>query len=121
MRFMTLVKSVEGSGPPTIALMMAIGELGKQSAAAGVLVETGGLLPTATGAVVRLENDAISVVDGPFSESKEVVGGYAIYRTKSKAEAIEWTRRFMELHRIHWPGWTGEVEIRQVMEFTGQP
>ena len=59
--------------------------------------------------------------DGPFTETKEVVGGYAVYDLKSKEEALEWTKRFMDLHRQHWPGWEGEAEIRpmfEVPEFT---
>jgi hypothetical protein len=56
------------------------------------------------------------VIDGPFTEAKEVVGGYAIYDVKSKKEAIEATSRFMELHREHWPGWEGESEIRQIFD-----
>ena len=54
------------------------------------------------------------MTDGPFSEAKEVVGGYAVFSVKSKREAIEWTTRFMQLHSVHWPGWEGETEIRQL-------
>jgi hypothetical protein len=54
------------------------------------------------------------VIDGPFTESKEVVGGFAMMDLKSKEEAIEVAQRFIELHREHWPGWEGESEIRQV-------
>lgn len=115
MRFMTLVKSAESSGPPPAELMGAIAQLGAESAKAGVLVETGGLLPTAAGARIRLAEGQLTVKDGPFTEAKEVIGGYAVYEVGSKQEAIEQTRRFLELHQKHWPGWEGEVEIRQVM------
>lgn len=116
MRFMTLVRSAESSGPPPSELMGAIAQFGGEAAQAGVLVETGGLLPTAAGARIRLSGGQLSVTDGPFAEAKEVIGGYAVYEVSSKQEAIEWTRRFMELHRRHWPGFEGEVEIRQVMD-----
>jgi hypothetical protein len=56
------------------------------------------------------------VKDGPFAEAREVIGGYAVYDTASKAEAIAWATRFLDLHKQHWPGWEGEVEVRQIME-----
>jgi hypothetical protein len=114
MRFMTMVKSSETSGLPPKALMDAIAKLGEEGAKAGVMVEVGGLLPSATGASVRVSGGKLTVTDGPFTEAKELVGGYAVYEVKSKAEAVEWTRRFMELHREHWKGWEGETEIRQI-------
>ena len=114
MRFMTLVKSAENAGPPPTALMEAIAKLGEEATRAGMLIETGGLLPSAMGARIRLSGGQLSVLDGPFAEAKEVVGGYAIYEVASKQEAIEASRRFMELHKEHWPGWEGEIEIRQV-------
>lgn len=114
MRFMTMVKSTERSGPPPMALMQAIGQLGADAAKAGVLVETGGLAPTALGASVRLSGGKLTVTDGPFSEAKEVIGGYAVYDLKSKAEAIDWATKFMQVHLDHWPGWEGEAEVRQI-------
>jgi hypothetical protein len=116
MRFMTMVKSAENSGPPPRALMDAIAKLGEEAARAGVLVETGGLMPTAMGARVRLAGGKLSVIDGPFAEAKEVIGGYAVYDLRSKQEAIEWTSRFMNLHKVHWPGWEGESELRQIFD-----
>jgi hypothetical protein len=116
MRFMTLVKSAETSAPPLQALMDAIGKLGEEAARKGVMVEMGGLLPTAMGARVRLAGGRLTVTDGPFTEAKEVIGGYAVYAVKSKAEALEWTRRFMALHQEHWKGWEGEVELRQLYD-----
>jgi hypothetical protein len=114
MRFMAMVKAPEASGPPPQALMGAIAKLGAEATKAGVLVETGGLLPSALGARVRLAGGKVAVLDGPFTEAKEVVGGYAVYEVKSKDEVIEWTKRFIDLHRQHWPGWQGEAEIRQI-------
>jgi hypothetical protein len=114
MKFMVMVKSEEKSGAPPQGLMDGIAALGEEAAKAGVLVETGGLLPTAMGARIRVARGKLHVTDGPFSEAKEVIGGYAVYDLPSKVHAIEWTRRFMELHVEHWPGWEGEAEIRQV-------
>jgi hypothetical protein len=117
MRFIVMVKSAEqAAGPPPLKLMQAIARLGEEAAKAGAFIETGGLLPSATGARIRLAAGEITVMDGPFTEAKEVIGGYAIYQVTSKAEAIAWTRRFMALHKEHWPGWEGECEIRQLIE-----
>lgn len=116
MRFMTMVKATESSGPPPKALMDAIARLGEEAIKAGVMVETGGLLPSAMGARVRLAGGKVTVIDGPFAEAREVVGGYAVFEVKSKQEAIDWTTRFMGLHGQHWPGWQGETEIRQIFD-----
>jgi hypothetical protein len=114
MRFMTLVKSTENSGPPPQKLMEAIANLAEEATKAGTMLETGGLAPTAMSTRVRLSKGRVVVVDGPFAETKEVVGGYAVFEVKSKQEMIDATVHFMELHREHWPGWEGETEIRQV-------
>lgn len=116
MKFMVMVKSAENSGPPPQALMDGIAQLGVEATQAGVMVENGGLLPSALGARVSLRKKRVEVTDGPFTEAKEIIGGYAVYQVSSKEEAIEWTRKFMELHREHWPGWEGESEIRQIFE-----
>lgn len=116
MKFMTMVKSAENSGPPPKALMDGIAKLGEEAGQAGVLMEIGGLMPSAMGARVRLTKGKLTVTDGPFSEAKEVIGGFAIYNLKSKADALYWARRFMELHLEHWPGWEGETEIRQLFD-----
>jgi hypothetical protein len=119
MRFMTLVKSAETwrASPPPKELIEAIGKLGETATKAGVMVDMGGLAPSAAGARVTLSGGGkVAVNDGPFTEAKEVVGGYAIFNVESKQEAIEWSIRFMELHKQHWKGWEGEVEIRQLMD-----
>ena len=116
MKFMTLVKGHESAGAPPQELMEAIAKLGGESAKAGKLLETAGLYPSAMGARVRITGGRLTVTDGPFSEAKEVVGGYAIFRYDSKAEAIEAATKFMELHKKLWPGWEGETEIRQVFD-----
>ncbi len=120
MRFMTIVQAAEPFGMPPPALIEAIGKLAAEATRAGVFVETAGLAPTSEGARVRLSGGRISVTDGPFAEAKEVVGGYAIFEVGSKDEALEWTRRFMELHRQHWPDWEGVTEVRQ-MSVMGPP
>jgi hypothetical protein len=111
---MMLVKSTENSGPPPKPLMDAIGGLAAEATSAGTMIFTGGLAPTAMGTRVRLTGGKLDVIDGPFSESKEVIGGFAMFELKSKEEAVSSARRFMELHKQHWPGWEGETEIRQV-------
>ncbi len=116
MKFMTMVKSAETQGFPPQALMDAIAELGVKEAEEGRLVMTGGLGPSAASARVKVANGEITVHDGPFIESKELVGGFAIFEVDSKEEAIERATAFMELHRKHWPGWVGETEVRPMME-----
>jgi hypothetical protein len=114
MRFMMMVKTAERSGPPPKELMDAMEKLAEEATKAGEMIDSGGLGPTAAGSRVRLTGGKITVTDGPFTEAKEVFGGYAMFELKSKEEAIERTRRFMQLHHKHWPGWEGETEIRQV-------
>jgi hypothetical protein len=114
MQFMMMVKSAENSGPPPKPLMDAMAKLIEETAKTGTMVQTGGLGPTAQSTRVRLSKGQLTVTDGPFTEAKEVVGGFAILDLKSKEEAIEAAVRFIELHKEHWPGWEGESEIRQV-------
>ncbi len=115
MRFMMIVKHKEASGFPPKELMDAIGKLSEEAVKAGTMLGSGGLCATATGARVRLSGGQITVTDGPFTEAKEIIGGYAQFELKSKQEAIEGATRFMELHKKYWPGWEGETEIRQMM------
>ena len=93
-----------------------MGKFVEKSLKDGILVDTGGLLPSKEGARVRLANGQISVTDGPFSESKEVIGGWAILNARSKAEAVRIATEFMELHRKHWPGFEGESEVRPMFD-----
>jgi len=120
MRFLMMVKAPENSGPPPKELMDAMGKLADEAMKSGEMIETGGLAPTAAGSRVRLAGGKITVTDGPFTEAKEVFGGYAVFELKSKEEAIERTRRFMELHEKYWPGWEGETEVRQMFSMTQQ-
>ncbi|MGH9970574.1 MAG: YciI family protein [Pyrinomonadaceae bacterium] len=114
MRFMTLVRAAENSGPPPPELMEAIAKLSEEASKGGTMLEAGGLAPTAMSNRVRLSKGKVTVIDGPFAETKEVIGGYAVFEVKSKQEMIDATVQFMELHREHWPGWEGETEIRQM-------
>jgi len=114
MRFMMIVKHAEKQGPPPKQLMDAIAKLAEEETKAGTMLGSGGLAPTAQGARVRLSGGRVTVTDGPFAETKEIVGGYAQFELKSKEEAIASAVRFMELHRKHWPGWEGETEVRQM-------
>ncbi|HTE85942.1 MAG TPA: YciI family protein [Dehalococcoidia bacterium] len=114
MRFMSLVKGAENQGTPPQALMEAMGELIEKSMKAGVLIDTGGLAPSAMSTRVRLSGGRYTVVDGPFAETKELVGGYAIMELNSREEAIEAAKEFLDLHTAHWPEWVGECEVRQI-------
>jgi len=124
MRFMMLVKAAENSGPPPKELMDAIHKLAAEAVKAGTMIETGGLAPTAMSTRVRLSRGQVTATDGPFTEAKEVVGGFAVFEFKSKKEAIDSALHFMELHKQHWPGWEGETEVRQIFgpeEFPPRP
>jgi hypothetical protein len=109
MRYLAVFKGKEGV-PPTTEMMAAMGNLIEEMTDKGVLLSTEGCLPTAKGARVRRANGKITVTDGPFTEAKEVIGGFALFQVKSKAEAIEWTKRFLEV------AGDGESEIRQIAE-----
>jgi hypothetical protein len=116
MKFMMIVKHRENQGFPPKELMNEIAKLAQEDSKKGSMLGSGGLLPTAAGASVRLTGGRISVIDGPFTEGKEIIGGYAQFELGSKQEAVEAAVRFMELHKKYWPGWEGETEVRQMME-----
>ena len=118
MKYLTFIRHSESyreSGPPQ-ALMEAMGRFVDRSLTNGTLVDTGGLLPSREGARVRLAKGKITVIDGPFTETKEVIGGWAILQVDSKAEAIRIATEFMELHRKYWPEFEGESEMRPMFE-----
>ncbi|MGB8803162.1 MAG: YciI family protein [Candidatus Acidiferrales bacterium] len=115
MRYMMIVKHKEGQGMPPKELMDAIGKLTEEAIKNGTLLGNGGLLPTSAGASVKLSGGRVTVTDGPFTEAKEIIGGYALFELKSKEEAVEGARHFMELHKKHWPEWEGETEVREMM------
>lgn len=101
-------------GPPPQALMEAIGQLAEREFKAGRLIETNGLMPIQMATQVSLEKGELHVIDGPFTESKEVIGGYAVFEFKSNEEAVASAVEFMELHRQFAPGWEGRCEVRQI-------
>lgn len=113
MRYIVLLKAVPPSSPPPPELMDAIMKLGEEATKAGAMLDNQGLAPSAEGARVRLADGELSVTDGPFSEAKELIS-YALWQVRSKEEAVEWTSRFMKLHRDFWPGWEGESEVLRV-------
>jgi hypothetical protein len=114
MKFMILVKHAENSGPPPKELMDAIAVIAEEAVQNGTMLGNGGLAPTAQSTRVRVSKGQLTVTDGPFTEAKEVIGGYAQFELKSKEEAVKGAVRFMELHRKYWPGWEGEAEVRQI-------
>lgn len=118
MRYLTFMRSSESyrESPPPPALIEAMGKFVEKSFKDGTLVDTGGLLPSKDGVRVRLAKGKIAVTDGPFAESKEIIGGWAILNVDSKAEAIRIATEFMELHRKHWPEFEGESEVRPMFD-----
>jgi hypothetical protein len=112
MRFMYLVKHPGSPGNPTPELMEAMHKLADREIKAGRMLDNGGLLPVQTGAQVRIADGKLSVIDGPFVEAKEVVGGYAIFELRDKEEAVAMGKEFMQLHLDHMAGWEGTCEVR---------
>ena len=117
MRFMMLVKTAENSGPPPTELMEAIGKLSEEAVKAGTMLGSGGLSPMAQSTRVRLSGGEVKVIDGPFTEAKEVVGGLAIIKANSKAEAIEWAKRFLD---VAGDGVSHIFELHEQAAFTGK-
>ena len=120
MRFMVMVKAnkdYEAGLPPKPELLAAIGKLSQDMVKAGVLLDTGGLLPSSRGARVRASGGKLSVTDGPFTEPKELVGGYAIVQAQSRDEAVELGKQFMDVHvTVLGSSYDGECEIRQLFD-----
>jgi hypothetical protein len=114
MKYLMLIKSAETyrAEPIPQALMDAMGEFVTEGFKSGVLKDTAGLKATAEGFRVRSSGNQLKVTDGPFTEAKEVVGGYALVEVASREEALKLARQFMELHRVHWPAFDGECEVR---------
>jgi len=112
MRFISMIRGQENTGQvPSEQLMTDMGKLIEECTATGQLVSTAGLRPTSEGVRMRLRRGKLSMADGPFTETKEVIGGYAILEAKSKEEAIELTQRFL---KIHGDEWDIECELRQL-------
>jgi len=114
MRYLITLAGLETNTTPPPELMDAIMKLGEEATAAGALLDTAGLAPSAFGgARVSLADGALSVTDGPFAEAKELIS-YAVYQVRSKEEAVEWASRFLKLHRDYWPGWTGQADVLKI-------
>ena len=114
MKYLMLIKHAESyrGEPIPQALMDAMGEFVAEGFKSGVLKDTAGLKATSEAFRIRSSGGKLKVTDGPFTETKEVVGGYALVEVKSKEEALRVARQFMELHRVHWPEFDGECEVR---------
>src|SRR5215510_4992948 len=107
-------KDYEAGKPPDPKLMEAIGKHVEKMVKAGILLGTGGLLPFAKGARIQAAGGKLTVTDGPFIESKEVIGGYGILQANSKEEAIELGKAFMQIQRdVVGPSYEGTLEIRE--------
>jgi hypothetical protein len=122
MRYMMFIKHTEDYQPAEVpaSLYEAMGKFIEDATKSGNFVDGAGLQRTSAGTRVRLQKGKITVIDGPFTESKEIVGGYAIIDAKSRDEALGIARRFMELHLKHWPAFEGECEMRP-LEAEAQP
>jgi hypothetical protein len=114
MKYLMLIKHSESyqGQPIPQALMDAMGEFVAEGFKSGIVKDTAGLKPTADGFRVRSSGGKLKFTDGPFTESKEVVGGYALVEVASREQVHELARQFMELHRVHWPAFEGECEVR---------
>jgi hypothetical protein len=110
MKFLSIYKHAERGTPPSPEEMCKMGKLVEDGFKAGWLLATEGCLPSKLGARVRKSGSNINVTDGPFTESKEVVGGFAILKANSKEEAIQLTKDFLKV------AGEGECELRQIYE-----
>jgi hypothetical protein len=110
MRFLSIYKTAERSGPPSQEEIATMGKLVEEGFRGGWLLATEGCLPSKLGARVRSSNGKLSVTDGPFTESKELVAGFALLKVNSKEEAIDLTRKFLQV------AGDGECELRQIYE-----
>jgi hypothetical protein len=114
MKFLMLIKHAEDFKREDVPAQMfeAMGEFVTANLKNGVILDTAGLLPTRDGFRVRLNSGLLTVTDGPFVETKEVVGGYALVEATSRDHALHVAREFMEIHRVHFPAFAGECEVR---------
>jgi hypothetical protein len=118
MRFMSFVSSAN-TEPPTPELLEAMHKLAEREIKAGRMIDSGGLMPLSTGARVSIADGRVSVLDGPFVEAKEVVGGYAIFEFQNKEEALASAVEFMQLHCDLMPGWEGTCVGRAFADWGG--
>ena len=111
MRFMSIITTAS-TEPPTPELIEAMNKLANRELQTGRMLDGGQLMPMATGARVSLRDGRLSVLDGPFVEAKEVIGGYAVFELQGKEEALASATEFMQLHKDLFPGWEGTCELR---------
>jgi len=114
MRFMFIIKTDGDGGAPPPAMLEAMHVMAEREVAAGRMVGDGGLMPPAMGAQVAVRKRKLMVTDGPFAETKETIGGYAVFELPDMAAAIASARDFMDLHVAHMPDWEGVCEVRVV-------
>lgn len=113
-RYMIFIKHSEDIRDQDIprSLHDEMGEFVRENSKSGALIDTAGLTATSKAKRVRLSRGKLTVTDGPFTETKEVVGGYALVQARSTDEATELARQFMDIHRRHWPEFEGACEVR---------
>jgi hypothetical protein len=116
MRFMGTIASRENQGEPPAALFEAMGPFIQEALQAGVISDTGGLEPSSQGTRFEMRGGKLNVVDGPYAEAREVIGGWVIYNVSSREEAMQWSQRFVDLHQKYWPAFEFTCEVRQIME-----
>ena len=123
MRYMMFIvhKELGSEAKPPQSLYDAMGEFVGAELKSGRLVDTAGLRPTREAKRIRSHNGKLTVTDGPFTETKEIVGGYAVVNVKSAKEADEVATKFMEIHRVHWPEFDCTCEMRPIDESEGPP
>ncbi|HEV2286429.1 MAG TPA: YciI family protein [Steroidobacteraceae bacterium] len=117
MKYMTFIRHSESyreAGPPK-ALMEAMDAFVQRLIREGAFVDGGGFKPSREGVRMHLAKGKLTVLDGPFTETKEVIGGYAILEAATRADALRIATEFMELHRRHWPEFEGEAEVRPML------
>ena len=114
MKYLMLIKHAESLRSATMPpeFLDKVGQFVTAGFASGALKDTAGLTPTSEGFRVRSSGGKLHVTDGPFTEAKEIIGGYAMIEAASKDEAREFARQFMELHRVNFPDFEGECEVR---------
>jgi hypothetical protein len=120
MQFMLIThanKDSEAGVPPSPELIAAIGKMAEEGYKSGKIVATGGLLPSKAGVRMKLSGGKITATDGPFTESKELIGGFAIANLASREEALEMCRNFMNVHaQVLGPGYEMSCEVRPMYE-----
>jgi hypothetical protein len=117
MRYLMFIKMAQDHPmPPPQALMDAMDAYMKESYASGKLLDTGGLYPEAQSLQLQVRQGRVTVTDGPFSEAKEIVGGFGLFRAETEEEARAEAHRMADVHTEHWPEWEGSIELRRIAE-----